>query len=123
MKILYDKLIKKEKILHSETNRKNADIVVNLLHDDFIEICRSGVSVNKMETINSLTLENCRINIYSENYHCSYLNNDTVLLTYISYQLENKKKIKITYRSSIWIKNKEHHWQLRFHQGTAKNDT
>ncbi|MBG2874831.1 DUF4440 domain-containing protein [Proteus alimentorum] len=116
----YKNLIQQEKILHKSTNRKNTDVLIQLLHDDFMEFCRSGVCVNKTDTINSFTNDNSNIMIYSENYQSSQLSDDVVLLTYISYQLKDNKKIKQTYRSSIWIKNHHGDWQLRFHQGTAK---
>lgn len=39
-------------------------------------------------------------------------------MTYTSFELHYGKKIKPTHRSSIWLKNSENQWQLRFHQGT-----
>lgn len=119
---LYKKLIQQEKILHKSTHRKNTDVLIQLLHNEFMEFCRSGICVNKTGTISSLTNDNSNIEIYSENYQGSQLSDNTVLLTYVSYQLEDNKKIKQTYRSSIWIKNSHNNWQLRFHQGTAKSE-
>ncbi|MCT8262215.1 DUF4440 domain-containing protein [Proteus terrae] len=119
---LYKKLIQQEKTLHKSTHRKNTDVLIQLLHNEFIEFCRSGVCINKTDTINSLTNENRNIEVYSENYQGSQLSDDVMLLTYVSYQLEDNKKIKQAYCSSLWIKNSRNDWQLRFHQGTAKSD-
>ena len=120
---LYTKLIQQEKTLHKSIHRKNTDVLIQLLHDDFMEFCRSGVCVNKTDTINSLTNNNSNIEIYSETYQYLQLSDDVVLLTYLSYQLKNNQKIKQTYRSFIWIKNHHGDWQLRFHQGTAKSES
>lgn len=61
---LYTKLIQQEKILHKGTNRKNTDVLIQLLHDDFMEFCRFGVCVNKTDIIHNLTNDNSNIAIY-----------------------------------------------------------
>ncbi|MEZ2683218.1 hypothetical protein ACBQ20_00155 [Proteus vulgaris] len=86
-----------------------------------MEFCHSCVCVNKTDTVNSLINDNSNIEVYSENYQGSQLSDDVVLLTYISYQLEDNKRIKQTYHSSIWIRNSHGDWQLRFHQGTVQS--
>ncbi|WIF74305.1 ribonuclease H [Proteus vulgaris] len=96
---------------------------MQLLHNEFMEFCRSGVCVNKTDTVNSLINDNSNTEVYSENYQDSQLSDDVVLLTYISYQLEDNKKIKQTHRSSIWIRISHGDWQLRFHQGTAQSES
>ncbi|WP_419775813.1 DUF4440 domain-containing protein [Proteus vulgaris] len=108
-------MIQQEKTRHKSTHRKNTNVLIQLLHNEFIELCRSGVCVNKTDTVNSFINDNSNIEVYSENYQGSQLSDDVVLLTYISYQLEDNKRIKQTYHSSIWIRNSHGDWQLRFH--------
>ena len=43
---------------------KNTDVLIQLLHDDFMEFCRFDVCVNKTDTINNLTNDNSNIAIY-----------------------------------------------------------
>lgn len=112
-------IIELEKKLHASINRQNMDFLIGILHADFFEFCRSGVSTDKADTLASLVEEQPK-QIYSENYTADYLNENTVLLTYLSFEFKNNAKIKQTNRSSIWLKNSANQWQLRFHQGTAK---
>lgn len=111
------KLIELEKKLHNSTNRQNSHFLREILHADFFEFARSGGTSDKRDTLLSLVNE-METSIYSENYHCSFLSDNTVLMTYTSFELHYGKKIKPTHRSSIWLKNSENQWQLRFHQGT-----
>lgn len=117
MNDIFEQLIELEKKLHSSTNRHNADFLAKILHEDFFEFCRSGVSTNKLDTLASLSEEEPK-QIYAENYACSPLSDDSILITYCSFERNKELKIKHTNRSSIWLKNSENQWQLRFHQGT-----
>lgn len=74
-------------------------------------------------------MRNIRVNVYEylqyllqlerdyclDNLWILLLSDDVVLLTYLSYQLNNNQKIKQAYRSSIWIQNHHGDWQLPFH--------
>lgn len=117
MNEIFELLIGLEKKLHSSTNRHNSDFLAEILHEDFFEFCRSGVSTNKLDTLASLSEEEPK-QIYSENYTCSMLGDDSVLINYHSFELEEGLEIKHTNRSSLWLRNPANQWQLRFHQGT-----
>lgn len=112
-----NKLIELEKKLHNSANRQNSDFLREILHADFFEFGRSGGTSDKQDTLLSL-IDEMEKNIYSENYHCSLLSDNTVLMTYTSFELHHGKRINPTHRSSVWLKNAENQWQLRFHQGT-----
>ncbi|MCJ2228840.1 ribonuclease H [Providencia rettgeri] len=83
----------------------------------FFEFGRSGGTTNKTNTL-SVLVDEQPITIYSEDYHCTLLSNNTLLMTYTSFERQQNIKIKLTHRSSIWLKNSKNQWQLRFHQGT-----
>lgn len=118
MSQLFTQLIQQEMALHQPEVRQNEQFLQSVLHDDFFEFCRSGVTTDKADTLDDLLRVESITQIYSENFVCSLLSDDVILMTYLSYQLENDQRIKITHRSSIWVKMKEDQWQLRFHQGT-----
>lgn len=113
-------LIELEKKLHNSTDRHNSDFLREILHEDFFEFGRSSLSTDKPDTLASLTNETSKT-IYAENFHCSQLSANTVLMTYTSFEQQDGEKTKLTNRSSIWLKNSENQWQLRFHQGTPAN--
>ncbi|MEX0423357.1 nuclear transport factor 2 family protein [Providencia rettgeri] len=110
-------LIELEQKLHNSTDRQNSDFLREVLHEDFFEFGRSGFSTDKPDTLASLANETAKT-IYAENFHCSPLSDNTVLMTYTSFEQQGGKKTKLTNRSSIWLKNSANQWQLRFHQGT-----
>lgn len=85
------KLIELEKKLHNSTNRQNSHFLKEILHADFFEFGRSGGTSDKRDTLLSLANE-METSIYSENYHCSFLSENTVLMTYTSFELHHGKK-------------------------------
>ncbi len=117
MDALFNKLIDVEKKLHLSANRQNINFLREVLHEDFFEFGRSGGTTNKTNTLSVLVDEQPKT-IYSEDYHCTLLSNNTLLMTYTSFERQQNIKIKLTRRSSIWLKNSKNQWQLRFHQGT-----
>lgn len=117
MDALFNKLIDVEKKLHLSANRQNINFLREVLHEDFFEFGRSGGTTNKTNTLSVLVDEQPKT-IYSEDYHCTLLSNNTLLMTYTSFERQQNIKIKLTHRSSIWLKNSKNQWQLRFHQGT-----
>ncbi|EJD6043328.1 MULTISPECIES: nuclear transport factor 2 family protein [Providencia] len=117
MDALFNKLIDVEKKLHLSTNRQNINFLREVLHEDFFEFGRSGGTTNKTNTLSVLVDEQPKT-IYSEDYHCTLLSDNTLLMTYTSFERQQNIKIKLTHRSSIWLKNSKNQWQLRFHQGT-----
>ncbi|EMH0063852.1 ribonuclease H [Providencia rettgeri] len=117
MDALFNKLIDVEKKLHLSANRQNINFLREVLHEDFFEFGRSGGTTNKTNTLSVLVDEQPKT-IYSEDYHCTLLSDNTLLMTYTSFERQQNIKIKLTHRSSIWLKNSKSQWQLRFHQGT-----
>lgn len=117
MEALFNKLIDVEKKLHLSANRQNINFLREVLHEDFFEFGRSGGTSNKPNTLSVLVDEQPKT-IYSEDYHCTLLSGNTLLMTYTSFERQQNIKIKLTHRSSIWLKNSKNQWQLRFHQGT-----
>ncbi|ENG4185798.1 ribonuclease H [Providencia rettgeri] len=117
MEALFNKLIDVEKKLHLSANRQNINFLREVLHEDFFEFGRSGGTTNKTNTLSVLVDEQPKT-IYSEDYHCTLLSDNTLLMTYTSFERQQNIKIKLTHRSSIWLKNSKNQWQLRFHQGT-----
>ncbi|NIA45704.1 MULTISPECIES: DUF4440 domain-containing protein [Providencia] len=117
MDALFNKLIDVEKKLHLSANWQNINFLREVLHEDFFEFGRSGGTTNKTNTLSVLVDEQPKT-IYSEDYHCTLLSNNTLLMTYTSFERQQNVKIKLTHRSSIWLKNSKNQWQLRFHQGT-----
>ncbi|WP_042846873.1 DUF4440 domain-containing protein [Providencia rettgeri] len=117
MEALFNKLIDVEKKLHLSANRQNINFLREVLHEDFFEFGRSGGTTNKTNTLSVLVDEQPKT-IYSEDYHCTLLSNNTLLMTYTSFERQQNIKIKLTHRSPIWLKNSKNQWQLRFHQGT-----
>ncbi|EIU7558453.1 DUF4440 domain-containing protein [Providencia rettgeri] len=117
MDALFNKLIDVEKKLHLSANRQNINFLREVLHEDFFEFGRSGGTTNKTNTLSVLVDEQPKT-IYSEDYHCTLLSDNTLLMTYTSFERQQNIKIKLTHRSSIWLKNSKNQWQLRFHQGT-----
>ena len=119
MNNLFKRLHRYETKLHSPLHRKNFAFLQNILHADFFEFGRSGGETNKEQTLNALIEADDFTPIHSIDFNFSSLSHQSVLLTYLSYQFDDKQlKIKYTNRSSIWIKVSADHWQLRFHQGT-----
>lgn len=121
MQELFRQIVHLEKKLHHPEQRKNRLFLNSIIHDEFLEFCRSGVSGDKASTLDDL-LEidpKSAVMIYSENFNTTLLKPGVILVTYRSYELAGEKKVKITNRSSIWIETRSTDWQLRFHQGTA----
>ena len=120
MQELFRQIIHLEEKLHHPEYRKDRLFLMETIHDDFLEFGRSGFQTDKKQTLHDLldvTLDSAEI-IYSENYTTTLLKTGVILVTYLSYQLINNQRTKLTNRSSIWIETRSTDWQLRFHQGT-----
>ncbi|MDX7989342.1 hypothetical protein FE392_18920 [Xenorhabdus sp. 12] len=122
-KIVFDFIKSLEIALHSEKSN-NRDWLHLVLHDDFLEISKSGFIYSKNVVINALSTEiKTATTIFSQNYEMNYLNENIILLTYQSYELDkNDAPCNQALRSSIWQKSANNQWQLRFHQGTLMAD-
>ncbi|OTA16741.1 hypothetical protein Xbed_03442 [Xenorhabdus beddingii] len=105
--------------LHGE-KRNNANWLQSVLHDDFLEISKSGYVYTKKIVITELTTEiNTTSPIFSQDFSMNYLDENIVLLTYQSYEIDQTgNPFNQALRSSIWQLSASEKWQLRFHQGT-----
>ncbi|AOM39576.1 DUF4440 domain-containing protein [Xenorhabdus hominickii] len=116
---IFDLLKYLETSLHDE-KRNNADWLNTVLHDDFLEISKSGHIYTKKIVVDGLTSEIKTVSpIFSQSFFIKYLDKNIVLLTYQSYEVDQiGHQFNKTLRSSIWQLNSNNKWQLRFHQGT-----
>ncbi|OTA17628.1 hypothetical protein Xvie_01021 [Xenorhabdus vietnamensis] len=105
--------------LHGE-KRNNADWLNMVLHDDFLEISKSGYIYTKKIVFDELTTEiKTTFQIFSKDFSMNCFGENIVLLTYQSYEIDRiGKPFNQALRSSIWQLSSVDKWQLRFHQGT-----
>ena len=89
----------------------------HILHPDFREITRSGVLVNRAETIDSLTGEECAPVILSNNFRLISIRDDLAILHYRTF---NPDGSHASLRSSCWERSDNGQWKLVFHQGTPE---
>ncbi|WP_024530118.1 nuclear transport factor 2 family protein [Serratia fonticola] len=112
--------------LHQSAIRNDANIVGELLHDDFEEIGCSGLYYDKQQTIAALKLESGPPQIFAEEFKLVKIADGAVLLRYKSFQRDADGGIvRRAERSSIWLQSSQDsggHWQMRFHQGTPIGD-
>jgi lincosamide nucleotidyltransferase A/C/D/E len=106
-----------ERALLSSAVRRNSEEVGRLLHDDFVEFGSSGRIWTRTEVIRALARELERPTFGPLDLHCSRLDQDSVLLTY-----RTVRAGRATLRSSIWLRDADGRWRLRFHQGTPAGD-
>ncbi|PHM69268.1 DUF4440 domain-containing protein [Xenorhabdus kozodoii] len=105
--------------LHGK-RRNNANWVNVVLHDNFLEISKSGYFYTKKDVLDGLTTEiKTPFQIFSKDFSMHYLDENMVLLTYQSYETDQTgTPFNQALRSSIWQLSLTGQWQLRFHQGT-----
>ncbi|PHM61037.1 DUF4440 domain-containing protein [Xenorhabdus ishibashii] len=116
---IFELLKNLEVSLHSK-KRNNTDWLNMILHDDFLEISKSGYVYTKKEVINALITETkTTFQLFSKDFFMNCLDKNIVLLTYQSYELDRTgNPFNQALRSSIWQLSSTDKWQLRFHQGT-----
>lgn len=101
-----------KRLLESEV-RVSREEIGNLVADEFIEFCTSGVVCNKKEMLNELPNSE-PIEIKAYDFNSNILAEDIVLITYYTCNVNTGIHAM---RSSIW-KLINDRWQLIFHQGT-----
>ncbi|CDM90258.1 nuclear transport factor 2 family protein [Xenorhabdus bovienii] len=73
--------------LHKE-KRKNIDWLNTILHDDFLEIAKSGYVYSKKIVIDELTTEFKMVSpIFSQDFNIKWLDENIALITYQSYEI------------------------------------
>ena len=112
-------LIEQEKALHQFENRQNRVLLEKLIHSDFHEIGRTGVSYVFESIIDMmLTEKSSSLIVHSQNYKCVELDTTVQLLLYKSALVDENGLVgSYTKRCSIWALV-DGLWQLKFHQGT-----
>lgn len=104
--------------LHKKEVRNNAEIVAELLADDFVEFGSSGLVYDKEMTLRDLGKEEVDLEIEVEDFKVKELAEDVFLVTYITSKLDPKDSSKFrSLRSSVW-RNVDGKWRMIFHQGT-----
>ncbi|MFV8870610.1 DUF4440 domain-containing protein [Serratia fonticola] len=112
--------------LHQSATRNDANLVGELLHDDFEEIGCSGLHYDRQQTIAALKLESGQPEIFAEAFKLVKIADGAVLLRYKSFQRDADGSIvRRAERSSIWLQSSQEsgcHWQMHFHQGKQIED-
>jgi hypothetical protein len=110
------KLEELEKSLHRREVRNAAQIVDQLLADDFVEIGRSGRVYDKTQILSALAAESGVVAVETDNFQFRTIADGVVLLTYVTRTTDGAGS-RAALRSSIW-KQIDGRWQMLFHQGT-----
>jgi hypothetical protein len=102
----------------SSSIRNNRVKLAAVLHDDYQEFGRSGISYNKPDAITLLLAEADNGGAVSDRFAMTRLADDSALLTYRSARIHpDGGLIQFTLRSSVW-RLTQVGWQIAFHQGT-----
>ena len=88
---LFELIFHLEVSLHQASTRRSAQLLQQLLHDEFLEIGRSGERYDKTQTVAALINEDVEaINAYS--FQLALLTKDCALLTYRSEVVDSKRR-------------------------------
>jgi len=112
--MLLEKLRLLECSLHGD-RRNNREWLELILHPEFREITRSGVMVDRSETITSLLSERAAPYTLSSDFRLTEMGCGGALLHYRTFCADGSHH---ALRSSYWICSDEGQWTLFFHQGT-----
>jgi len=112
--MLLEKLRLLECSLHGD-RRNDPEWLELILHPEFREITRSGVTVDRSETIASLLSEKAAPYILSSDFRLTEMGCGYALLHYRTFYADGSHH---SLRSSCWICSDEGQWTLFFHQGT-----
>lgn len=118
-RMLVEKLRLLECSLHGD-RRNDREWLELILHPEFREITRSGVMVNRSETITALLTERDAPFILSSDFRLTEVGCSCVLLHYRTFYADGSHP---ALRSSCWICSDEGQWTLFFHQGTPAAGT
>lgn len=117
--MLLEKLRLPECRLHGDRRKDRAWLEL-ILHPEFREITRSGVMVNRSETITALLSEKDAPFILSSDFRLTEMGCGCALLHYQTFCADGSHP---ALRSSCWICSDEGQWMLFFHQGTSAAGT
>ncbi|KAF1008258.1 MAG: hypothetical protein GAK28_01238 [Luteibacter sp.] len=117
-KALLDELVALETKLHQPSTRGDRQRLAALLHDDFREIGRSGLTYDRDQVLDALPREASPDAIHGDAFQLSLLADGLALLTYRSVRTDAQGITgSHTLRSSLWQRDTLG-WRMRFHQGT-----
>ena len=104
--------------LHRGETRADVARLDALLHDDFLEIGRSGRIHDKATTFASPPAGGGGVTLIADRFDATLLAEDVALLTYRSAQVhDDGRQDAFTLRASLWMRSSRG-WQVRLHQGT-----
>jgi ribonuclease HI len=107
-------IIRRERQLLDPEVRRHRDLVRALLHADFVEFGASGRIWNAESIIEVLASEQMPDEIMATDFLALPLDPDVILLTFKTHSAG-----RACLRSSVWVRNDDDQWLLRFHQGTV----
>ena len=112
---LHELLVALKTELHQPTCRANPSRLAELLHDDFMEIGRSGRTYRKADFLELPPDAAQRAFVASREFKTLNLALDVALVTYRSASVVAKgESSKHALRSSLWLRTQSA-WQMRFH--------
>lgn len=115
---LLNELRELELTLHQRSSPRYRENVLALLHEDFVEIGRSGTVYNKGAILEN-ALSESDTTIWSQDFDLVSPSSDSALLVYKTARTNEQENLhRHAMRSSLWM-NTPQGWRLRFHQGTA----
>ncbi|EHN8899529.1 DUF4440 domain-containing protein [Enterobacter hormaechei] len=115
--MLLERLKSLECSLHGD-KRNDREWLEQILHEEFIEITRSGMIVDRTETIAALSAEKNSTMIHSGEFRLSIVRNNFAILHYRTFDPDGSNA---SLRSSCWEMTGAGKWQLVFHQGTPES--
>lgn len=117
--MLLDTLKRLECFLHG-SRRKDRIWLEQILHERFSEITRSGVFVNRAQTIEALSGEDSVPAILSSDFQLTIVGDNFAIL---HYRTVNPDGSNASLRSSCWEISEDGQWKLVFHQGTPEAES
>ena len=109
-------VVRRELMLLLPVHRGQPDAVLALLHPDFEEFGASGRRWDGAAIAESLAQESQSVPTQARDIAGTRLAEDVFLLTYTAHAPE-----RVSLRSSVWLRDPNRGWLLRFHQGTPRH--
>lgn len=95
--------------------RWQRDWMDRILHPEFTEVGRSGVTQDRQTTLD-VTKDGIETDLPLEDYRVELVDEDVALVRYVSRARSDDRSLAAQ-RTSVWV-NTNDGWRLRFHQGT-----
>ena len=115
--MLLERLKTLECSLH-DCKRNDREWLEEILHEEFREITRSGMLVDRAETIEALSTEDKSPIIHSGEFRLIIVRKNFAILHYKTFDPDGSN---VSLRSSCWEMSGNGQWQLIFHQGTPES--